>query len=205
MNISEVVALGPVMPVIVINDASTAVPLAQALLEGGVNGIEITLRTPQALDAIAAIAKQCPQMVVGAGTVLSAQLAAQAASAGAQFAVSPGTTDAVISGCAATDLPLLPGAATVSEMMSLMEHGFDVVKFFPAAAAGGLDLVRSLISPLPQLRICPTGGISATTAANWLALSNIPCVGGSWIAPAQLIDSGDWQSIRRNAEIAANL
>lgn len=205
MKTSDILALGPVMPVIVIDNADQAVPLADALINGGINAIEITLRTPAALDAIRAVAEARPDMVVGAGTILGPDDAGAASEAGAVFAVSPGATDAIIQGCRDVSLPLLPGAATVSEMLKLGEQGFDCLKFFPAAAAGGLSLLKSLASPLPNFSFCPTGGISLETAPEYLELDNIPCVGGSWIAPSDLINNGNFDEIASRASKAAQL
>lgn len=204
-TIHEVLALGPVMPVIVIDDSRHAVPLAEALLAGGLKTIEITLRTPAALDSIRAVAAACPDITIGAGTVTRADLAAAARDAGAAFAVSPGTTPAVIEGCRTAGLPLLPGAASVSEIMALQEAGFDAVKFFPANAAGGTGFIKSLISPLPGISVCPTGGITETTAPDWLALANVPCVGGSWVASQAAIASGEFDAIAARAKVAASL
>ena len=204
-SIPNILALGPVMPVIVIDRAEDGVALADALFAGGLKTIEITLRTPAALGAIKAIADARPNICIGAGTVISAELATAAKEAGAHFAVSPGTTQAVIDGCAAADLPLLPGASTVSEMMHMLEVGFTAMKFFPASAAGGTSFIKSLASPLPQITICPTGGISAATALEWLALPNVKCVGGSWVAPQSLINAGDFTAIETLARDAAAL
>ena len=204
-SITEILQMGPVMPVIVIDDSAQAVPLAQALLQGGIRTIEITLRTPAALDAMQAVATACPEILVGAGTVTNVRLAKQARDAGAGFLVSPGTTDAVIKGAVDTGLPLLPGAASVSEIMVLMEAGFSAVKFFPAATAGGPSFIKSLASPLPGVSVCPTGGISLATASDWLALPNVSCVGGSWIAPQAMIAAGDFDRIAANASAAASL
>ena len=204
-SIQDILALGPVMPVIVIDDSTHAVPLAEALLEGGLKTIEITLRTPAALDAIRAVAAACPDITIGAGTVTRPDLATAARDAGAAFAVSPGTTEAVIDGCRKADIPLLPGAASVSEIMALQEAGFAAVKVFPANAAGGTGFIKSLISPLPGVAVCPTGGITEATAPDWLALSNVPCVGGSWVAPQAAIAAGDFDSIATRAAAAAAL
>ena len=204
-SIPEILALGPVMPVIVIDDAAQAVPLATALLAGGIRTIEITLRTPAALDAIRAVAADCPDIVVGAGTVNNAALAHEAREAGAGFAVSPGTTANVIKGCADAGLPLLPGAATVSEVMELQDAGFTAMKFFPANAAGGIGFIKALASPLPGISFCPTGGITQDSASDWLALSNIACVGGSWVASQAAIAAGDFDGITDRARAAAAL
>ena len=203
MTISDILISGPVMPVIVIDDADKARPLADALLEGGLRTAEITLRTPAALAAIQAIATHCPDITVGAGTVRTADQARDVAASGGRFAVSPGTTDSVLSGCADAGLPLLPGAATVSEMMALSEQGFTALKFFPAASAGGLGFIKSLAGLLPDLAFCPTGGITPDTAPDWLALPNIVCVGGSWVAPADLITKADFAEITRRARAAS--
>ena len=205
LTIPQILALGPVMPVIVIDDSDKAVPLAEALLEGNIRTIEITLRTPAALDAISAVAGNCPDITIGAGTVNRAELAHQARNAGATFAVSPGTTQDVISGCRDAGLPLLPGAATVSEMMTLKDEGFSAVKFFPANASGGTAFIKALASPLPGLSVCPTGGIAQDTAPEWLALSNVPCVGGSWVASQAAIANGDFAGIASRAAAAATL
>ena len=205
MTIQDILMLGPVIPVIVISSADKAEPLADALLAGGVRTAEITLRSPAAIKAIEKIARNCPDITVGAGTVRTARDAQIAADAGSRFAVSPGTTPSVLKGCKTAGLPLLPGAATVSEMMILAEQGYSLQKFFPADAAGGISFIQSLSSPLPDLTFCPTGGISETTAPDWLALPNIACVGGSWIAPQALIESGDFAEITNRARVAAHL
>ena len=204
-SIPDILAMGPVMPVIVIDDSSKAVPLAQALIDGGIRTIEITLRTQAALESIRAVADACPDILIGAGTVTNEALATSARDAGARFLVSPGTTDAVIKGAADAGLPLLPGAASVSEIMRLMDAGFSAIKFFPAAAAGGPSFVKSLASPLAGLQVCPTGGISLDSARDWLSLPNVPCVGGSWIAPQTMISAGDFRTITANARAAAAL
>ena len=205
MTIHDILKLGPVMPVIVIDSADQAEPLADALLAGGILTAEITLRTPAAIKAIEKMARNCPDITVGAGTVRTARDAQIAADAGSQFVVSPGTTSSILEGVQSAGLPLLPGAASVSEMMALAEQGYSVQKFFPANAAGGISFIKSLSSPLPDLTFCPTGGITETTAPDWLALPNIACVGGSWIAPQALIESGDFAEITNRARVAAHL
>ncbi|UVS77398.1 bifunctional 4-hydroxy-2-oxoglutarate aldolase/2-dehydro-3-deoxy-phosphogluconate aldolase [Actinokineospora sp. UTMC 2448] len=185
--------ISPVVPVVVIDDADAAVPLAQALLRGGIGIIEVTLRTPAALGAIERIAAEVPETVVGAGTVTTPELAAEAAKAGARFLVTPGATDRVLDAVADTGLPSLPGAATVSEAMRLAERGFTELKFFPAEAAGGAPYLKSIAGPLPGLRFCPTGGITAATAPKYLALPNVGCVGGSWLT------SGDVETLAEEA------
>lgn len=205
MDILQILNLGKVMPVIVMNDAQLAKPLGEALLEGGIRTAEITLRTDNALASIEAMARDCPDITVGAGTILSAEQAKSAADAGASFAVSPGATPRLITGCAEARLPLLPGVASVSEMLVLAEQGFSAMKFFPATAAGGIEFLQALFSPLPHLQFCPTGGISVEAAADWLELPNVPCLGGSWVAPGPLIIEGDFAMITRNARRASAL
>ena len=173
--------ISPVVPVVVIGDAADAVPTAEALLRGGVGIVEVTLRTPAALSAIERIAAEVPGIVVGAGTVTTPDLASAAAGAGARFLVTPGSTDLVLDAAADTGLPVLPGAATVSEAMRLAERGHTELKFFPAEAAGGVAYLKSIAGPLPDLRFCPTGGITPATAPTYLALPNVGCVGGSWL------------------------
>lgn len=196
--------LAPVIPVLVVDEVRHAAPLARALVAGGLPVLEVTLRTPAALEVIAEMAR-VPGARVGAGTVLSASDAARARAAGAQFAVSPGATDALVSACVAQALPLLPGAATASEVMALMEAGYRTLKFFPAEAAGGRPLLDALRGPLPQALFCPTGGITEATAPAWLNLQNVVCVGGSWVAPGALVRAGDWAGIERLARAAAAL
>jgi len=208
MPASELTALlagTPVVPVLVIEDVSAAVPLARALVEGGLPVLEITLRTPAALDVIRAIAGEVEGAVVGAGTVLSAGQYWDAAGAGARFVVSPGATEKVLDAAAASTMPLLPGAATASEVMRLLEQGYRFLKFFPAAPAGGVAYLKALAAPLPEARFCPTGGIDAASAKDYLRLSNVVCVGGSWVAPAAAVAAGDWQEITRLARAAAAL
>ena len=205
-TIEGILNLGPVMPVIVIDDTKDALPLADALLAGGLKTIEITLRTPAALGAIEAIASQRPEIHVGAGTVVSASLAKASSDAGAAFAVSPGTTPAVVDGCAAANLALATGRIDcIGTHDALHEAGFTAMKFFPASAAGGTAFVKSLASPLPQITVCPTGGISAETAPDWLALPNVSCLGGSWVAPQKLIADQQFVAIEKLAREAATL
>jgi 2-dehydro-3-deoxyphosphogluconate aldolase/(4S)-4-hydroxy-2-oxoglutarate aldolase len=200
-----VLDISPVIPVAVIDDAGTAVPVARALVAGGVAVIEVTLRTPAALDAIRRIADEVPGISVGVGTVTTPAQLEEAASAGASFVVSPGCTPRLLDAMTASGLPCLPGAATVSEMLTLLEHGFTELKFFPATAAGGLAYLRSVAAPLPGLRFCPTGGLTPETAPDYLALPNVACVGGSWLTPADAIAAGDWTTIRSLAARAAAL
>ena len=204
-NIRSILALGPVMPVIVIDDAQDAVPLAEALLEGGISTIEVTLRTTAALGAMEAIAKSCPEMVIGAGTVLDDNDARRAKQAGAVFAVSPGATPALIAGAREVGIDLLPGATSASEAMVLLEQGFDTLKFFPAVPAGGAPFLKSLASPLPQITFCPTGGITQATATDFLSLDNVMCVGGSWLASRTDIANKDFAAITERAKAASKL
>ncbi|GLW64118.1 ketohydroxyglutarate aldolase [Actinomadura rubrobrunea] len=205
MRTEELFDLAPVVPVVVLDDADAAVPLARALVEGGLPAIEVTLRTPAALSAIERIAAEVPDAVVGAGTVVRPEDAARAAEAGARFLVSPGCTDRLREAMAATGLAFLPGVSTASEAMALLEHGVTAMKFFPAESAGGPAYLKSLGGPLPQVRFCPTGGISADNASRYLALPNVGCVGGSWITPKDAVRGGDWDRIRELAAKAAAL
>lgn len=196
--------MAPVIPVLVIEDIAHALPLAQALVAGGLPVLEVTLRTDCALEAIAAMA--CVEgAVVGAGTVLNAQQMEAAAQAGARFAVSPGATPALIDAARVHDMPLLPGAQTCSEVMALLEQGYTVQKFFPAESIGGASALKSIGGPLPQVTFCPTGGISVTRAPDYLALPNVACVGGSWVAPKDAMIKGDWQAITDLARAASQL
>lgn len=194
----------PVIPVLVVEDPTTAAPLAEALVAGGLPVLEVTLRTAAALSVIREMA-QVPGAIVGAGTVLTPEDARNARAAGARFAVSPGATDALLDACEAIDLPILPGAATATEAMALLARGYTVQKFFPAEAIGGAKALKSLAGPLPQILFCPTGGISAKNAPDYLSLPNVRCVGGSWIAPADLVANGEWEAIRDLASAAAKL
>lgn len=193
--------LAPVIPVLVIEDAAIAAPLGAALIAGGLPVLEVTLRTPAALDAIREMAT-LPGGQVGAGTVLTPADAAAAKQAGAGFAVSPGATDTLLSACEEADLALLPGAATASEAMALCERGYSVQKFFPAEASGGAPALKAIGAPLPQIRFCPTGGISPRNARDYLALGNVLCCGGSWVAPKDLIAARDWSAITDLARAA---
>ena len=205
MSISKILSLGPVMPVIVLEQANHAIPLGEALLTGGIKTIEITLRTSAALNAIEQLAKHLPEIYVGAGTILTKENATQAKNSGAKFCVSPGTTSSIIDACNECNISLLPGASTVSEMLTLSEAGFSEIKFFPASAAGGIPFIKSLLSPLPNLKFCPTGGISYETASGWLSLVNVSCVGGSWIAPAKDINEQNFSEITARAKQATKL
>ncbi|MEL7105451.1 MAG: bifunctional 4-hydroxy-2-oxoglutarate aldolase/2-dehydro-3-deoxy-phosphogluconate aldolase [Pseudomonadota bacterium] len=197
-------ALAPVIPVLVIEDAGTAAELAQALVAGGLPVLEVTLRTNAALDVIRAMAN-VEGGVVGAGTLLTPADVAAAKDAGALFGVSPGATPRLLDAAEEADLPILPGAASASEAMALLERGYTVQKFFPAEAAGGAAFLGSLASPLPQITFCPTGGINLAKAPDYLSLPNVRCVGGSWVAPKDKIAAGDWAGITKLAAQAAAL
>ncbi len=200
----EICALAPIVPVLVVKDAAHARPLAEALVAGGLPALEVTLRTPAALDAIRAMA-DVPGGVVGAGTLVTPDDVKAAVAAGAKFGVSPGATDALVAACEAEGLPLLAGAATASEAMRMLEKGYDVLKFFPAEASGGAPALKAIGAPLPQISFCPTGGVSTTNAHDYLSLPNVVCAGGSWVAPADKVASGDWAGIEALAREAAKL
>ena len=202
---ASLLSLVPVVPVVVLDDLAHAVPVARALVAGGLPVIELTLRTPVALDAIAAIAEEVPEILVGAGTITSPELVARAVDAGAEFLVSPGTTPGLLRELAGSGVPFLPGTATVSEAMAVLEAGFSEMKFFPAEASGGAAYLKSLASPLPAARFCPTGGITATSAPTYLSLPNVGCVGGSWLTPADALATGDWDRVATLAREAAAL
>ena len=201
----QVMQDAPVIPVIVLNDVAHAVPMARALVAGGVRMLEVTLRTPQALACIEAIAKQVPEAVVGAGTVRNKADAQAAANAGARFAVSPGYTSAVGQACRDLGLALLPGVATGSEIMMAQEEGFTELKFFPAMQAGGPAMLKAWSGPFFDVRFCPTGGVTLQNAAEFLALPNVVCVGGSWLVPADAMAKGDWATITQLAAATAVL
>jgi 2-dehydro-3-deoxyphosphogluconate aldolase / (4S)-4-hydroxy-2-oxoglutarate aldolase len=186
---------GPVIPVVVVDRAVDAVPLARALLAGGVDTMEITLRTPDSVDAVRAVAEHVPDMTVGAGTIVRAEQAREAVAAGAAFLVSPGCTPRLLEALLDQAVPILPGAATASEVMTLLEDGITEMKFFPAAAAGGTKALRALAGPLPEATFCPTGGIDRASVADYLALPNVACVGGTWLTPSDLVAAQDWEAI----------
>lgn len=201
----EVMQDAPVIPVIVLQDRAHAVPLARALVAGGIRMLEVTLRTPVALQCIEAIAKEVPEAVVGAGTVRSAADAQAAVLAGARFAVSPGYTPAIGKACRDLGLALLPGVATGSEILMAQEDGYDALKFFPALQSGGAPMLKAWAGPFNDVRFCPTGGVSTANAPEFLALPNVACVGGSWLTPADVVAAGDWPRITRLAAEAAAL
>jgi 2-dehydro-3-deoxyphosphogluconate aldolase / (4S)-4-hydroxy-2-oxoglutarate aldolase len=200
----EICGLAPVIPVLVVKEPSHAVPLAEALVAGGLPVLEVTLRTPAALDVIRAMAG-VEGGVVGAGTLLTPQDVRNAKAAGARFGVSPGITEALVEACEAEELPLLGGTATVSEAMRMLERGYDVAKFFPAEANGGARSLKAFAGPLPQMGFCPTGGVTASNAPDYLALPNVLCVGGSWVAEAKLLNEGRWDEVERLAREASRL
>lgn len=200
----NICGLAPVVPVLVVDDADIARDLAKALVAGGLSALEVTLRTPAALDVIREMAKVAGG-VVGAGTLLTPKDVEDAKAAGATFGVSPGATDRLLDACEANDLPLLPGIATASEAMRLLERGYWVQKFFPAEANGGAPALKGIGGPIPQVKFCPTGGVSLKNATNYLSLSNTLCVGGSWVAPKDLIMAKDWVGITVLAAEAAKL
>ncbi|MER7175175.1 bifunctional 4-hydroxy-2-oxoglutarate aldolase/2-dehydro-3-deoxy-phosphogluconate aldolase [Streptomyces mesophilus] len=205
MTSASVLDLAPVVPVVVIDEVADAVPLAEALVAGGLPAIEVTLRTPAALDAIRAIAAGVPGAVVGAGTVISAANVRDAVDAGARFLVSPGWTEALLDAMKSSGVPFLPGVSTTSEVVALIERGVSEMKFFPAEAAGGTAYLKSLGGPLPQARFCPTGGIGPASAPGYLALKNVGCVGGSWMLPADAVAAKDWARVEELAREAAAL
>ena len=202
---SSLLDLAPVVPVVVIEDAADAVPLARALVAGGLPAIEVTLRTPAALDAVRAIAGEVPDAVVGAGTVITPEQVRASVAAGARFLVSPGWTDVLLEAMRASGVPFLPGVSTTSEVVALLERGVREMKFFPAQAAGGTAYLKSLAGPLPQARFCPTGGIGPDNAPDYLRLPNVGCVGGTWMLPADALAARDWGRIESLAREAAGL
>lgn len=204
LHAREIAALAPIIPVLVVDDAAQARPLAEALVAGGLPALEVTLRTPAALDVIREMA-QVAGGVVGAGTLLTPADVHAAKDAGAQFGVSPGATDKLLDACEEADLPLLPGAATATEAMRLYERGYDMLKFFPAEASGGAPALKAIGAPIPQIAFCPTGGVSLKNAKDYLGLSNVLCAGGSWVAPKEAVAAGDWDRIERLARDAAAL
>ena len=204
-ELRPIVTAAPVIPVVVLEDAELAVPLARALVAGGLRVIEVTLRTGAAIGAIEAIAGEVEGAIVGAGTVLSKGQLIAAARAGARFIVSPGINADLLKAAEDSPVPFLPGAATASEVMQLMDEGYTILKFFPAEAAGGIAYLKALASPLPVMRFCPTGGIDADNAPAYLALDNVVCVGGSWVTPKDALATGDWARVEELARKASRL
>jgi 2-dehydro-3-deoxyphosphogluconate aldolase/(4S)-4-hydroxy-2-oxoglutarate aldolase len=205
MTVLEVMRTGPVIPVIVIDVLDRAVPLARALVAGGVRVLEVTLRTPVALDAVRAISREIDEAIVGVGTITRPEDFDRAIEAGASFGVSPGLTPELTKAARASGLPLLPGVMTPSDVIAARAAGFTELKLFPAQQAGGVDMLKALAGPFPDVTFCPTGGISAATARDFLALSNVACVGGSWLTPADLVAAGNWSAITALARYAATL
>ena len=202
-EIERILKLSPVMPVVVLEDAELAPELARAFLRGGIRVVEITLRTRAALAAIEAVARQVPEIAVGAGTVLSVEDLRAAADAGATFAISPGTTPALLSAAASASIPYLPAVATASDLMQAMDAGHHCFKFFPAGPAGGTAMLKAFAGPFPQARFCPTGGITQDSVKSYLDLSNVLCAGGSWLSPADALAARDWKRIEALASRAA--
>lgn len=205
MTIAEVMLAGPVIPVIVLRELAQAVPLARALVSGGIRVLEVTMRTPVALDCVRAIRDSVPEAIVGVGTVTSTADLDAAIAAGALFGVSPGTTPALRAAIVASGLPFLPGSMTPSDVIALREAGFRAMKLFPAQQAGGIGMLKALGSVFADVLFCPTGGIDAASAPNFLALPNVPCVGGSWLVPAAKLEAGDWAGIAQLAREAGAL
>lgn len=205
MSVQSIMAIGPVIPVVIIENVDDAVPLVDALTEGGIGTVEITLRSAAALDAIALISKERPDMTIGAGTVLNPHQMRQVQGAGADFVVSPGVYPELLQSARDCGVVFLPGAATASEMMLLLADGLTAMKFFPATAAGGAGYLKALASPLAHAVFCPTGGITAESAMDWLSLANVHCVGGSWVAPKDMIAKGEFGGIARNAAACSTL
>jgi 2-dehydro-3-deoxyphosphogluconate aldolase/(4S)-4-hydroxy-2-oxoglutarate aldolase len=205
MDVRKLLAGARIVPVVVIDDPSRAQPLAESLLRGGINTIEVTLRTDTALQSIREIAATVPDIIVGAGSVISSSQVSEVVDAGARYAVSPGSTPALLSATEAADLPFIPGAITPSESLALLQRGYTVQKFFPAEAAGGVAYLKSVAGPVPGVKFVPTGGITAATAASYLALDNVFALGGSWISPAKLLQDGDFDAIEQRAREAMAL
>ena len=205
LNVLQLMRLGPVIPVIVIDDLAQAVPLARALAAGGVRVLEVTLRTAVGLEAIAAIARDVPEAIVGVGTITQPQEFKQSIDAGARFAVTPGLTPALIEAARGLALPLLPGVMTPADVIAAKAAGYRQLKLFPAQQAGGIGMLKALAGPFPDVVFCPTGGVTAATAPDFLALPNVACVGGSWLTPKEAIAAGDWARVTALAREASAL
>ena len=201
-DLLDICKLAPVIPVLVVDDTASAVPLAKALIGGGLRVLEVTLRTKNALDVIKEMVANTTEGIIGAGTLLSEEDVYAAKNAGASFGVSPGITDQILRACAEVKLPLLPGAATPSEVMTLLARGYSVQKFFPAESNGGIAALKSILGPIPGVSFCPTGGVTSANALDYLSLKNVPCVGGSWVAPENKIKNADWKAITELARRA---
>lgn len=202
VSAETVLKTGPVVPVIVVNDLNHAVPMAKALVAGGVRVLEVTLRTPVAMEALRAIIKEVPEAIVGAGTVLNTQQLHEVTEAGAQFVISPGITESLLKAATDGPIPLIPGISTVSELMTGMDYGLREFKFFPAEANGGVKALQAIAGPFPQVRFCPTGGITPANYRDYLALKSVLCIGGSWLVPADALEQGDWTRITELAREA---
>ena len=201
---AEIFAAGPVVPVLVIHKVEHAVPLAHALISGGIKVLEVTLRTPAALEVIKAISKQVPDAIIGAGTVTNAQQLKEVTDAGAKFAISPGMTADLLAAGTQGNIPLIPGISSISDLMKAKDAGYADLKFFPAEASGGIKALKSIGGPFPDISFCPTGGIGPNNYRDYLALTNVKCVGGSWLAPDEAIANGDWDMITELANTAIN-
>jgi 2-dehydro-3-deoxyphosphogluconate aldolase/(4S)-4-hydroxy-2-oxoglutarate aldolase len=204
-TIKEIMSVSPIVPVMVINNVEHAVPLAKALVKGGLKVLEITLRTDAALESIRRIKAEVPDAIVGAGTIINIDTLNAAIEAGAEFIVSPGTTDKLIDAAIATGVPLLPGIANPSDALRLLEKGITEMKFFPAEAAGGVPMLKSIGAPIPQITFCPTGGVSQKNVKDYYGLANVACVGGSWMCAANLVDAENWDEITRLSAEAVKL
>lgn len=202
VSAETVLKTGPVVPVIVVNDLNHAVPMAKALVAGGVRVLEVTLRTPVAMEALRAIIKEVPEAIVGAGTVLNTQQLHEVTEAGAQFVISPGITESLLKAATDGPIPLIPGISTVSELMTGMDYGLREFKFFPAEANGGVKALQAIAGPFPQVRFCPTGGITPANYRDYLTLKSVLCIGGSWLVPADALEQGDWTRITELAREA---
>jgi len=198
----KILTTGPVVPVIVVNKLEHAVPMAKALVAGGVRVLEVTLRTPVAMEALRLMIKEVPDAIVGAGTVINTQQLQEVTEAGAQFVISPGITEPLLKAAVEGPVPLIPGISTVSELMTGMDYGLREFKFFPAEANGGVKALQAIGGPFPQVRFCPTGGISPANYRDYLALKSVLCIGGSWLVPNDALESGDWDRITRLAREA---
>lgn len=202
ISAEQVLSTGPVVPVIVVKQPEHAVPMAKALVAGGIRVLEVTLRTPVAMDALRAIIREVPEAIVGAGTVINTQQLKEVTDAGAQFVISPGLTESLLRAATEGPVPLIPGVSTVSELMMGMDHGLREFKFFPAEASGGVKALSALAGPFPQVRFCPTGGISPANFRDYLALKSVLCIGGSWLVPDEALQQGNWERITQLAREA---
>ena len=202
---NELFAMGPIVPVLVIDDVKTAVPIAEALLASDVKVLEVTLRTESALEVISTIAKEVPEAIVGAGTVINGQQLQQTIDAGSKFAISPGLTEKLLEAGQAGDIALIPGISSISELMTAVDAGYDHLKFFPAEASGGVKAIQSIGAPFPDITFCPTGGININNIGDYLALPNVACCGGSWLVPNQAVQDKNWKEITRLAKEAVAL